>query len=168
MVQFPEKIFKSFDFTSLSENSLISLIKRDDLQMKEVDIWEHYVLKWGLAQNPNLIPDPITWTDDDFETMKITLQKCIPLVRFFHLSSREFSYKVRPYRKLLNNQLYNDLLNFYLDPDSISTYNTFPPRKIANTTQIIDSKIVQLILILFQLFQVGLIIQLKQINLNYY
>ncbi|GET51621.1 hypothetical protein GLOIN_2v1868410 [Rhizophagus irregularis DAOM 181602=DAOM 197198] len=29
----------------------------DDLQMKEIEVWEH-VLKWGLAQNPTLIPDP--------------------------------------------------------------------------------------------------------------
>jgi hypothetical protein len=40
-----------------SEKSLISLIKRDDLQMKEVEVWE-YVLKWSLAQNPTLVPDP--------------------------------------------------------------------------------------------------------------
>ncbi|GET03655.1 BTB/POZ protein [Rhizophagus clarus] len=33
----PEKIFKSFDLISLSENSLIQLIKRDDLQMKEIE-----------------------------------------------------------------------------------------------------------------------------------
>src|SRR6266542_1534621 len=51
MVHSPEKIFKSLDFTSLSEKSLVSLIKRDDLKMKEVEIWEH-VLEWGLAQNP--------------------------------------------------------------------------------------------------------------------
>ncbi|EXX78338.1 uncharacterized protein OCT59_028782 [Rhizophagus irregularis] len=144
MIQSPEKIFKSFDFTSLSEQSLISLIKRDDLQMKEVEVWEN-VLKWGLAQNPTLIPDPSTWTDDDFKKMKITLQNCIPLIRFFCLSAKEFSYKVRPYQKLLNNHLYEDLLNFYLDPDSISTYNIFLPRKIISTeniAQIIDSQIV--------------------------
>ncbi len=47
MAKSSEKIFKSFDFTSLSEKSLIFLIKRDDLQMKEIEIWE-YVLKWGL------------------------------------------------------------------------------------------------------------------------
>ncbi|GBB85330.1 hypothetical protein RclHR1_01190006 [Rhizophagus clarus] len=148
MVKSPEKIFKSFDFASLSEKSLISLIKRDDLQMKEIEIWEH-VLKWGLAQNPTLIPDPATWTDDDFKKMKVTLQNCLPLVRFFCLSSKEFSYKVRPYQKLLKNQFYEDLLNFYLDPDSVSTYNTLRPRNIIsrsspleNTDQIIDSRIV--------------------------
>ncbi|GET02108.1 hypothetical protein GLOIN_2v1868421 [Rhizophagus clarus] len=142
MVQSPEKIFKSFDFALLSEKSLISLIKRDDLQMQEIEIWEN-VLKWGLAQNPTLIPDPITWTDDDFKNMKVTLQNCLPFVRFFYLSSKEFSYKVRPYQKLLNNELYEDLLNYYLDPDSVSTYNIIRPRKIlSSTAQIIDSQIV--------------------------
>jgi BTB And C-terminal Kelch len=34
MAQSPEKIFKSYDFASLSEKSLISLIKSDDLQLK--------------------------------------------------------------------------------------------------------------------------------------
>src|SRR6266496_3727681 len=37
LVQSPEKILKSFDFTSLSEKFLISIIKRDDLQMKEIE-----------------------------------------------------------------------------------------------------------------------------------
>ena len=48
MAKSREKIFKSLDFTALPEKSLVSLIKRDDLQMKEVEIWEH-VLKWGLV-----------------------------------------------------------------------------------------------------------------------
>ena len=91
-VQSPEKIFKSLDFTSLSEKFLISIINRDDLPMKEIEIWEH-VLRWGLAQNPTLYPDPATWTHDDFKTMENTLQRCLPLIRFFSLSSKEFSQK---------------------------------------------------------------------------
>src|SRR5438046_1191489 len=51
MSKYPEKVFKSLDFTSIPEKSLIPLIKRDDLKMKEIDVWDH-VLKWGLAQNP--------------------------------------------------------------------------------------------------------------------
>src|SRR5947207_13233339 len=35
----PEKIFKSPHFTSFPEESLVQLIKKDDLQMKEVKIW---------------------------------------------------------------------------------------------------------------------------------
>src|SRR5688572_13154975 len=89
MAKSPEKIFKSIDFTSLPEKSLVQLIKRDGLQMKEVEIWEH-VLKWGLAQNPTLVPNPDTWSDKDFKTMENTLQHCLPSIRFFSLSSKEF------------------------------------------------------------------------------
>jgi hypothetical protein len=134
MVQSPEKIFKSLSFTSLTEKSLISIIKSDNLQMKEIEVWEH-VLKWGLAQNPTLIPDPKTWTDDDFKIMKSTLQHCLPLVRFFCLSAKEFSQKVRPYQKLLNQQFYEDLLNFYLDPESVSSQNIQSSRKIKITNE---------------------------------
>ena len=47
MSKYPENIFKSSDFTSILEKSLISLIKWDDLRMKENDIWEN-VLRWSL------------------------------------------------------------------------------------------------------------------------
>jgi hypothetical protein len=134
VIQSPEKVFKSLSFTSLPEKSLISIIKSDDLQMKEIEVWEH-VLKWGLAQNPTLIPDPKTWTDDDFKTMKNTLQHCLSFVRLFCLSAKEFSQKVRPYQKLLNQQLYEDLLNFYLDPESVSSQNIQSPRKIKITNE---------------------------------
>ena len=60
----PEKIFNSTYFTSLPEKYLVQIIKRDDLQMKEIEIWEH-VLKWGLAQNSTLNSDPKIWSDDD-------------------------------------------------------------------------------------------------------
>src|SRR5436190_10925728 len=43
----PEKIFKSTYFVSLPEKFLAQIIKDDNLQMKEVEIWEH-ALKWGL------------------------------------------------------------------------------------------------------------------------
>ncbi|EXX62527.1 uncharacterized protein OCT59_025433 [Rhizophagus irregularis] len=140
MANSPEKIFKSLDFTSLPEKSLVQLIKRDDLQMEEVDVWEH-VLKWGLAQNPTLLPDPNTWSDDDFKKMENTLQHCLSLIRFFSLSSKEFLEKVRPYKSLLKRQFYEDLLNSHLDPNSKPNDNILPPRNI-RIESIIDSKIV--------------------------
>ena len=86
----PEKILKSLDFISISENSLISLIQNDHFQVGEVQIWEH-VLKWGLAQNPEL---PSSFSKVDFDTLKRTLQQCIPLIRFYNLNSKEFLDKV--------------------------------------------------------------------------
>jgi hypothetical protein len=143
MVKSPEKIFKSLDFTSLPEKSLVSLIKRDDLQMKEIEVWNH-VLKWGLAQNQNLISDPDTWTSEDFKMMKNTLQNCIPLIRFFSLSSKEFLHKVSPYKKLLNHQIYKDLLGSYMDPDSEPNSNNSSLPRDLKIDEIIDSKIINL------------------------
>ena len=144
MAKFPEKVFKSFDFTSLPEESLVSLLKREDLQMKEVEVWEH-VLKWGLAQNPTLTPDPVTWTDDDFKTVENTLQHCLSLIRFNSLSSKDFLEKVHPYKKLLNHQLYEDLLKFYLDFESEPSNSFLSPRNGNLDSKIINVKIVSLI-----------------------
>src|SRR5688572_5613052 len=43
----PNLIFESEDFTSLQETALISILKRDDLQVEEIKIWD-YVIKWGI------------------------------------------------------------------------------------------------------------------------
>ena len=72
MSEQPEKIFNSPDFTSISEKSLIALIRHDNLQMSEVQVWEH-VLKWGIAQNPELSSDPSSYSNDDFNALKNTL-----------------------------------------------------------------------------------------------
>ncbi|CAB4412223.1 unnamed protein product [Rhizophagus irregularis] len=142
MVKSPAKIFKSLDFTSISEKALVQFIKKDDLQMKEIEIWEH-LLKWGLAQNPTLNPDPTTWSDEYSKTMENTLQHCLPLIRFFSLSSKEFLQKVRPYKKLLKREIYENLLNSHLDPESEPTDNILLPRNI-RFNGIIDSKITDL------------------------
>jgi hypothetical protein len=144
MTKSPEKVFKSFDFTSLPEKPLISLIKRNDLQMDEVKIWEH-VLKWGVAQHPTLVLDPVTWSDDDFKMMETTVKNCLPLIRFFGLTSRDFLRKVRPYRRLLKPQLYEDLLEYHLDPDIDIPNNMSFPRSDELGSEIVNMNIVSLV-----------------------
>ncbi|GBB88392.1 hypothetical protein RclHR1_14970005 [Rhizophagus clarus] len=143
MAKFPEKIFNSLDFNSLPEKFLISLIKRDDLQIKEIEVWEH-VLKWGLAQNQTLNPNPDTWTDDDFKILENTLQHCLPLIRFYSLSSKEFIRKVRPYEKLFKRQFYENLLNSYMDPDIEPNDNNNLLSRNIKTDKTIDTTIVNL------------------------
>jgi len=38
--------------------------------MSEIQVWER-VIKWGLAQNPELPSDPTIFSKDDFNTLKI-------------------------------------------------------------------------------------------------
>ncbi|EXX56543.1 hypothetical protein RirG_215220 [Rhizophagus irregularis DAOM 197198w] len=142
MAKSPKKVFKSFDFTSLPEKSLVQLIRRDDLQMKEVEIWE-YVLKWGLEKNHTLLPDPKTWSDNDFQRMKNTLQHYLPSIRFFSLSSDELVQKIDPYKKLLGDQLYDELINSHMSSNSKPNDNILLPR-YRNIDGIIDSTIVNL------------------------
>ena len=94
----PEKIFKSIDFISISEKSLISLIQHENFQMSDIQVWEN-VLKWGIAQNPELPSDPSSYSKDDFNALKNTLQQCIPFIRFYNLTSKDFFNKVYPYKK---------------------------------------------------------------------
>ncbi|GES96345.1 carbohydrate-binding module family 13 protein [Rhizophagus clarus] len=132
----PDKVFKSFNFSLIPENVLISLIQNDDLQMKEIQIWEH-VLKWGIAQNPELPSDPSNFSKNDFKTLKNTLQHCIPFIRFLNLTSKEFSDKVLPYKKILSKELYMNLLETFLNTHPYCRPSGSKPR-----TGVIDSNII--------------------------
>ena len=112
----PIKIFKSLDFSTVPEKLLVSLIQNDNLQMNGVEVWNH-VLKWGIAQNPELPPDPTNFSKDDFDSLKNSLQQCIPFIRFYNLTSEEFSDKVLPYRKIIPKELYTDLIKYFLNPN---------------------------------------------------
>ena len=140
----PDKIFKSLDFNSISEKSLISLIQHDNLQMRDVQVWE-YVLKWGLAQNPGLPSNPKSLSNDDSNALKNTLQKCIPFIKFYNLTSDEFYSNVFPYKKILPKELREDLMDHFLNPSSKQkeTANTqkIEEIKVTNSTNI-NSKII--------------------------
>ncbi|EXX62335.1 uncharacterized protein OCT59_021175 [Rhizophagus irregularis] len=136
----PGKIFNSPDFTSISEKILISLIQNDNLQISEVQIWEH-VLKWGIAQNPELSSDSSSYSEDDFNNLKNNLQQCIPLIKFIKFTSKEFLNKVYPYKKIIPKQLYKSLIECFLDND-YNPSDKLEPKIIKETTisESIDSK----------------------------
>src|SRR5436190_9328621 len=109
----PGKILKSLDFISIPEKSLVSIIQNDNLKMSEIQVWEH-VLKWGLAQNPELPSDFTNFSKEDFNALKKTLQQCVPLIKFHNLTSKEFKDGVLPYKKILPKELYKELLDTFL------------------------------------------------------
>ena len=112
----PSKIFNSPNFSLIPEKLLVSLIQNENAQIGELQIWEH-VIKWGLAQNPELPSDIKSYSKDDFNALKNTLQQCIPLIRFRNLTSKEFSEKVSPYKKIFPKELYENLLKYFLNHD---------------------------------------------------
>ncbi|RHZ67579.1 hypothetical protein Glove_300g70 [Diversispora epigaea] len=116
ITKLPNLIFESEDFTSLQETALISILQRDDLKVEEIKIWD-YVIKWGIAQNPTLPTNSEEWSKENFEALKITLQRCLPLIRYFHIPDEDIWEKVKPYKKILEKQLWNDLIQRHMSPN---------------------------------------------------
>ncbi|RHZ84620.1 hypothetical protein Glove_78g118 [Diversispora epigaea] len=129
VVKYPNLIFDAEDFPSLQESALVSLLKRDDLQLEEVIIWE-YIIKWGITQNSTLPVDLKEWTKGNFITLKTTLQQCLPLIRYFHISGKDILKKIKPYKKILDKQLWEDLTQYFMDPDHPMESIILPPRTI--------------------------------------
>ncbi|RIB04862.1 hypothetical protein C2G38_646181 [Gigaspora rosea] len=134
LVNYPNKIFDSEDFTTLQENTLISLIKRDDLQMEEIKIWK-FIIKWGIAQNPDLSLDGSeNWTNDKFLALKNTLQNCLPHVRYFQISGDDIVDHVQPYHQILDRNLWNDIMKRAVNPNREISSIILPPRTILTAT----------------------------------
>ncbi|RHZ70471.1 hypothetical protein Glove_271g58 [Diversispora epigaea] len=125
----PSLIFDGEDFTYLQESALVSLLKRDDLQLEEVIIWE-YIINWGIGQNSALPLNLNEWTKENFLTLKTTLQQCLPLIRYFHIPSADIWKKVKPYKKILDKQLWEDLNQYLVLPDEPVKSIILPPRTI--------------------------------------
>ncbi|RHZ86547.1 hypothetical protein Glove_50g114 [Diversispora epigaea] len=128
----PSLIFENSDFISLPVSALVSLLKRDDLQMEEVKIWD-YVVKWGIAQNSTLPTNLEEWSKENFLTLKITLQQCLPLIRYFHISNTEIIDKVNPYKMILDSQLWEDIVQHMAVPDRSVKSNVLSARSVLIT-----------------------------------
>ncbi|RHZ89650.1 hypothetical protein Glove_13g184 [Diversispora epigaea] len=150
IVKHPNIIFDSSDFAFLPQAALVSLLKRDDLQMEEVKIWD-YVVKWGISQNPTLPTNLQEWSEENFLTLKTTtLQQCLPLIRYFHISNTEIFDKIRPYKKLLDKQLWSDINQHLVAPDQpvksiilparFTLVTKLPPRTKERLSTIISEK----------------------------
>ncbi|RHZ73608.1 hypothetical protein Glove_230g208 [Diversispora epigaea] len=144
IVKNPSIIFESVEFTSLQESALVSILKRDDLQMKESEIWD-YVIKWGTAQNFTLPEKFEEWSDENIMTLKTTLQQCLPLIRYFHISNSDFKNKIEPYEKILDKQILNDLKQHLILPDKPVESIILPPRLILK--QELPARVIELFII---------------------
>ncbi|RHZ78477.1 hypothetical protein Glove_164g2 [Diversispora epigaea] len=127
--EYSDKIFESENFHSLPEDALISILKRDDLQLEEGKIWE-YTIQWGKAKNPNLPTSLDKWTSDDFLTLKETLNQCLQHIRYFSISGEDVIKKIFPYQQLLEHQLFLDINTKLITSNLPISSLVLPPRKL--------------------------------------
>ncbi|RGB35296.1 hypothetical protein C1646_122537 [Rhizophagus diaphanus] len=114
----PEILFNSDKFNQLPASLLEIILKRDDLNLKEIEIWEN-LIKWGLAQEQVRNQDVTKWNQDDINIFRRILYKFIPLIRFYEIFIEDYFNKVKPYEEILSKELRDDILKFYM----ISGYN---------------------------------------------
>ncbi|CAG8471169.1 6703_t:CDS:2 [Acaulospora colombiana] len=108
----PYTIFQAEDFDFLGQDALISLLKHEDLPIEEGEVWD-IIIRWGMAQIPTL-PSAITdWTSSDFEELENILKPCISLIKFEHISPDDFILKVEPFRKIMDRNLYDRILEYH-------------------------------------------------------
>ncbi|RHZ84888.1 hypothetical protein Glove_74g192 [Diversispora epigaea] len=133
IAKYPNTIFESKNFLTLPEDALISIIKQDDLQLEESQIWQ-YIIQWGKAQNPTLPVNLKEWTSNNFLTLKTTLKQCLSHIRYFSISGEDVFEMIFPYQQILEPELWLDINSKFLAPNKPISSTVLPPRKVLNAT----------------------------------
>ncbi|RGB34120.1 hypothetical protein C1646_815568 [Rhizophagus diaphanus] len=138
----PEILFNSDKFTSLKAPLLELLLKRDDLSLDEIVIWES-LIKWCLAQHRNVPRNPTRWNKEETTIMAKTIHRFIPLIRFNYIYSEDFIFKVYPFKEIIPKVLVNNILIFHMAPNKQLYVDIQPPRQPKCVRDIYDSIIIE-------------------------
>ncbi|RHZ73534.1 hypothetical protein Glove_230g216 [Diversispora epigaea] len=86
-------IFKNNKFENLKKccNDIVARFPKFIFESTEFTSFSESVLKDG--------------TDENFMALKSTLQQCLPLIRYFHISNPDVMDKIKPYKLILDKQL---------------------------------------------------------------
>ncbi|RIA82708.1 hypothetical protein C1645_834938 [Glomus cerebriforme] len=121
----PSIILKSEDFILLDEEMMITFLRLEDHDMKEIDVWNH-LKQWGMAQNPtiNFDGNPRTWNEENFLRLKETLSQCITHIQFSSITTDEFRDHIRPFKQIFPDDYYEEILWNYISNDGPKTYSS--------------------------------------------
>src|SRR5439155_11286302 len=110
----PESWLKSDDVSNIEKPMFISILKKDDLGLREIDSWD-CVIRWGMGQIKNLKQTKkseeskkeniLEWNKDDLKELKNLLDNVMPLIRFNQITPTEFHKEVEPYKRIIDEKL---------------------------------------------------------------
>ncbi|GBC10239.1 hypothetical protein RclHR1_09460012 [Rhizophagus clarus] len=133
----PKFIFnRSKEFLNLKEKHLIQILKCDKLKLEEIEIWD-YLIKWGIKNTD--YENSVKWTPLDFSELEKTLHNCIPYIRFSQMSPKVFDQLRKQFKSILPEDLVNDVLQYFSDPNSKPLLKNLPSRVSGYP---LDSKII--------------------------
>src|SRR5439155_19026358 len=131
-------LLKSKDIVVTEKPMLMSILKKDDLKLREINIWD-CVIRWGMGQigNPEQLKrikeielgqllskfkkqkiklekeNILELNKDHLKELKDILGDIIPLVRFNQITSTEFHKEIEPYKKIIDKELYEEIIQIY-------------------------------------------------------
>ncbi|RIB14463.1 hypothetical protein C2G38_2195078 [Gigaspora rosea] len=81
------------------------------------------VIRWGIAQTPDLSPNSaLCYT-----------QKFLPHIRYFQITCDEVLEKIQPHHRILEPELWKDIMAKFKAPNKSVTSIILPPRIISVT-----------------------------------
>ncbi|GBB99915.1 hypothetical protein RclHR1_03680010 [Rhizophagus clarus] len=141
----PHPLISSKAFPLLDEEILFDLLERDDFQIEEIAAWK-CLIKWGIKRTPGLESDSnrTKWNNKNYEALKKTLEHLIPLIRFVKISYEDFFNEVRPYKAIIPDYIYEEVIEFY-DNKTLPITTPFQSRTGTLISKIIKPKFANVI-----------------------
>ncbi|GBC08631.1 hypothetical protein RclHR1_08270008 [Rhizophagus clarus] len=133
----PEILFNKKDFLELDESLFLTLIKQDTLRIEELEIWKNLLI-WAIARCSLSIniSHPQNWTKRNFDLIRNEIKDFIPHIRWLQIPANEFWREVEPFKDLLPDDLYQDVIGFHLDPETDLSTIILPRRTAPISTLI--------------------------------
>ncbi|CAG8672533.1 15997_t:CDS:2 [Funneliformis caledonium] len=141
LAQRPNALFTSSYFLSLKRSTLLTFIKRNDLNIDESEIWKN-LIKWACEQTPKLCHEVERLTQDDFKELESRLKDFIPFIRFFSITKDQYILGVLPYENILPDSLRNELKKFFESNEEKSPPKNFCSSRIPITQTVPDSVLI--------------------------
>ncbi|GBB95517.1 hypothetical protein RclHR1_25510001 [Rhizophagus clarus] len=134
----------SKEFLLLNKDILHELFKRDDFQIEVIVVLE-FLIKWSIKQIPELGKknNQDEWNIENYEDLKNILSDFIPFIKFTEITSEDFHIKVRPYKAIIPNNIYEKIMTNYLIEQPKSYTPIIAPQIDSN---IIKSKLTNIII----------------------
>ncbi|CAB5190483.1 POZ domain-containing protein [Rhizophagus irregularis] len=119
VTELPHIIFRADDFIGLDKETLLYLVKRVDIVIDEIEIWD-CILKWCMAKSNLKNKDIKDWNIDDFYCLGKSLEPFLPHIKFEYITKQDYSIKIKPFKQSFDQNVYKKIkeainLNEYID-----------------------------------------------------
>ncbi|CAG8440541.1 2682_t:CDS:2 [Dentiscutata heterogama] len=136
MLRNPITFIRSVEFLSVSREYIRELLEFNVLGLDEESIFDS-IIKWGIhntceftyeLDSVDIIDYVKNWSVDQFEALRSTIKDLIPLIRFFKMDSCFFNEKFGPFKRLIDYELYNQIIEYHKNPNILSLHKIYPFR----------------------------------------